>query len=184
MKKNYLFMFLALAIWSFCCFSLPNPSDKKHSMIYAYAEYRREETNPSTKEVSIVRQLGHITVKIKNIATGKRYSFTSDKNGELIKVGLPDGAYEITKATIDIYYKGSELVRNLYFDKIYNGRFKVRQGVTNLGTIRIEENTAIDKRIIYFNYEPEVSRNNFRIHHFESLWNSESWFTMEESIDF
>lgn len=182
MKKSILSGIVAAVVAAglFCgCSSFPEPSEKTRTMLYASVEYYGSYTFGGTSDAEVKKQVSGITVKIKNIETRREYTLLSNAKGEIIKTNLPEGTYIISEISSDFEYDGREwwttCVPRTNDTSAY---FKIREGVVNLGIIRINMNFDTGSGRISWGYSPDTARERFEYNHPDSWWSLEDWFDM------
>lgn len=185
MKKNILSVagaaiFISAIISG--CASFPEPSEKIRTMLYASVEYYGSYTFGGTSDAEVKKQVSGITVKIKNISTKREYTLLSNAKGEIIKTNLPEGTYIISEISSDLEYDGRKWSGSCVpRTNDVSAYFKVREGVVNLGIIRIDANYDTGSGRTSWMNSPDAARERFEYNHPDSWWSLEDWFDMVES---
>ena len=183
MKKSIVCFaaFLSAILFSGCS-SLPEPSEKNRTLLYANTEYFGAYTVGGNESAEVKKQISGITVKIKNIATKKTYTLVSNAKGEIIRANLPEGTYIIAEISSEFEYDGRNWVSNCVpRTNDVSAYFKIRPGVVNLGVIHLQINFDDGWGRVSWMNSPEVAQSRFEEIHFDSWWIAEDWFTMIES---
>lgn len=185
MKKSILFVAMAAIFISVIisgCASFPEPSEKIRTMLYAAAEYYGSYTYGGSSEAEVKKLVSGISVKIKDISTKKTYTLVSNAKGEIIRTNLPEGTYIIAEIASEFEYDGRKWWSNCVpRTNDVSAYFKVREGVVNLGIIRIDINFDTGSGRTSWMNSPDSARQRFETNHSDSWWCIEDWFDMVES---
>lgn len=182
MKKSIFAVALAMLCSSLIftgCTSIPEPSEKNTTMVYALVDYYGGYDYAGTSETEITNKKSDITLILKNIRTNRNYTLTSNHKGEFIRTNIPCGYYAIKEVSAN--YEYSERSWSVKFSPDRNNpayRFEVSNGVTNLGHIKINANYSTENASVQWGTEFENVKMEFEDLHPESNWNSAEWTTI------
>lgn len=184
MKKSFIFI-LGVSLFALLftsCASIPEPSEKTTTMLYGTIDYYGSRQYAGSSTPDITNKKGGIKLTLKNLNTGRTYNLVSSNKGEFKKFNLPLGYYAIKEVGGEYSYDG----RNWWFKfnpPVTNpsARFSVRQGVTNIGHIRIDVDYSGNKSQISWGNDFSGVKEQFEEKYIESTWNDQPWHTLTGS---
>lgn len=182
MKKVFNLAAAVMAAFLFAsCASIPEPSEKNQTMLYAVGDLQGTYPSETRKaQVSTEHKKGNIYLRVKNVTKNKIYTLKSNKNGEFIKTNLPEGYYKIQKVSAT-YYRGQSTNSCWwqFSDTEPDARFKIEKGVTNLGYILLKVNYISGRVDIQWRFSYDNAKDVFLDNHPESEWTDAVWTTMD-----
>lgn len=171
------FVFPLLIAFSFSgCASIPEPSEKKSTLVYAIADYYGTYQYAGNPIPETVNKKSGIKLVIRNPNTKRSYTAVSSQKGEIIMTNVPAGYYMIKEISAEYTYDERNWWTKITPDSNnLSTRFYVKDGVTNLGHIRLYSNYSGGSGSAYWGESFEKARNVFSENHSDSSWNFEDW---------